>query len=199
MKATILVPLIALLFPSALAVEDNAALQAAMAERTKEARARQEPLALELESMLGDETKITLYSIEPNENYHWRAEGKKDGIDIFRDRPIRGSIAISDRKEAEALVRALIARMRESHGTVLPCFIPHHGLKIERGQKKIDLLICFGCLEGIAYGAYAANGFPVTDAPEAAFNDALTRHKLPLPRSPNQTSEPTAASGRGSP
>jgi len=179
---------------AAAAGDDSPELKAAIRERIKEVRARQEPLALELEAMLGPETKIVIYSLDPHEVEGWAFSGKKNGTDVLRGFPIRGRAVVGERKEAEELLRALIAGIRESDGTVASCFIPHHGLTIERGAKKVDLVICFTCLEGLAFGAYASNQYLVTDTPLALFNAALERRKLPRPEVPNQTPEPTPMS-----
>ena len=182
-------------FVSAVAAgEDSPELKAAIRERIKEVRARQEPLALELEAMLGPETKIVLYSLDPHEVEGWAFSGKKNGTDVLRGFPIRGRAVVDERKEAEELLRALIAGIRESDGTVASCFIPHHGLTIECGAKKMDLVICFTCLEGLAFGAYASNQYLVTDTPLTVFNAALERHKLPLPEMPNKAAQTTPGS-----
>ena len=186
--------------PAIMVGKESPELKAAIQERIKEVRARQAPLALELEAMLGTETKLTLYSLDSHEDERWTSSGKKNGVDVLRGYPIRGRAVVSGKKEIEEIVRSLIAGIRESDGTVAACFIPHHGLTIEHGEKKIDLVICFTCFEGLAFGAYASSQYLVTDTPLTVFNAALQRHKLPLPeKKPNQSSEPTAPSGRGSP
>ena len=185
-------------FSATAAGEDSPELKAAIRERIKEVRARQEPLAIELEAMLAADTKLTFYSLQPNEDERWAFTGKKNGIDVLRGYPIRGRAVVSGKKEIAEIVRSLIAGIRESDGTVASCFMPHHGLTIERGEKKIDLVICFTCLEGLAFGAYASNQYLVTDTPLTVFNAALERHKLPLPEVPNseRSAAPERAAGR---
>ena len=143
--------------------------------------------------MLGAGTKLTLYSLDPHEDERWVFSRKKNGVEVLRGYPIRGRAVVSEKKEVEEIVRSLIMGIRASDGSVSSCFIPHHGLTIERGEKKLDLVICFTCFEGLAFGAYTSNQYLVTDTPLAVFNTALKRHSLPLPEEkPNQTPEPTS-------
>lgn len=182
MKTIRLGILATLLWSAGSAADDRAATFAAVeAKRAGEARAQQEPLAREVEAMLGDDTKLTLYSVKPTSEFDWMAQGKRNGVDIFRSHPVRGYAAITDKAEIRELLQALIKGMRDSDGAIASCFLPHHGLTIEHAGKKVDLLICFSCLFGESYGAYSANGFPISEKPLAVFNEALARHRLPLP------------------
>jgi hypothetical protein len=185
MKAiTVAILLISSTLSVAADVQLSARELAVLAQRAKEVHMRQEPLAKELETLIGADTKVTLYSVDPKIDYSWQSEGKRNGVDVFRDRPIRGYAEIEDKDEMLTLIRDIIAGIRQSDGRVAACFDPHHGLTIVRGAKKVDLLICFTCLNGQAFGAYAGNEFLVTSSPLKKFNESLLKHHLPLPTVP---------------
>jgi hypothetical protein len=66
-------------------------------------------------------------------------------------------------------------------GGVAECFEPYYGITIEKGDRKIDVLVCFMCLQAEVYGAYAGNGFVLSGAHANVFVAAAKAHGLGLP------------------
>jgi hypothetical protein len=151
------------------------------ADWTNDVRTRQEPLVDELESMLGRDTKMTLFAVDPTENVNGAPDGTWLGKKMFRGHVIRSSAPIEDAREQEALIHALTDGMRETDGTVAACFDPYFGLTIEKGDRKIDVLVCFMCLNGRVYGAYSRGDFILSNAHVDAFLSAAKAHGLGLP------------------
>lgn len=157
-------------------------IELAKAEYAKTIRARQQPMIDELEAMLGSDTKLTLFAIDPNDNaFRATGDGMWKGRKLFRGHIVRSSALIDDGREREVLVHALTDGMRETDGTIAPCFEPYFGLTIERGDKKIDIVVCFSCLQAHVYGAYADDGFILANTHADVFIASAKRHGLGLP------------------
>lgn len=82
--------------------------------------------------------KVTLYSIDPNDNAKQQEES-------FRGRPVLGKVEIqtpAQRKELVAALKDGIARRPEHYAK---CFEPRHGLRIVDKDKMTEYVICFSC------------------------------------------------------
>ena len=152
------------------------------ADYAKQVRARQQPMVQELEGMLGNNAKVTLFSIDPQDN-GWRADpdGTWCGRPLFRGHIVRASSPIIDHGEQRAIVLALTDGIRESYGSVASCFEPYFGLTLQKGDKKIDIVVCFMCLNAKVYGAYAESYFILSRSHSDVFIESAKRHKLSLP------------------
>jgi hypothetical protein len=151
-------------------------------EHAKLVRLREQPMVDELEGMLGDDTKMTLFAIDPTENeYRADPDGSWMGRKMFRGHIVRGSAGIDDSKERADLVHALTEGIRETDESVAACFDPYFALKIERGIRKIDIVVCFDCLTARMYGAYADNSFILAGTHVGVFLDSAKQHDLSLP------------------
>jgi hypothetical protein len=144
-------------------------------------RTRQRPMIDELESMLGNDTKVTLYAVDPARIFNGDPDGTWYGKKMFRNHIVKSSAAIENHRECETLVHALTDGMRETQGGFDSSFEPFFGLTIERGNKRIDVLVCFTCMRAFVYGAYAGDSFILDNAHEDAFFDSAKKHGLGLP------------------
>jgi hypothetical protein len=141
---------------------------------------RQHNLVIELEEIAAQDPQVTLYTTQTEPNTSWIQEGKTEWVDVFREYPIIGKAEVTNREDRNALLQALIRGIRESDGATVMCFEPRHALTISTKEKRIDILVCFECLQGGVWGAYSAKGFVTTHAPAIVFNKIAATYKLPV-------------------
>jgi len=98
----------------------------------------------------------------------------------FHDYPVlgRADVPAADRP---ALVAALYRALNENNDTVASCFSPRHGLRVEKGDRTVDLVICFECLQIEGHGADPSKetGGLTSESAEPTFDALLTRLGLP--------------------
>lgn len=128
----------------------------------------------DLRHFLESADEFTLYSIRP--------EFERDGTNTFFQYPILGQIKIGKTVERTNLVTALNDGIA---GGCIPadCFDPRHGIRVVQNGVAVDFLICFECGEIQVFSSQGTNwSFPVCHTPIAAFNDALKKAGVPLPK-----------------
>lgn len=81
---------------------------------------------------------------------------------------IRGAARVPTVDRRQELTRALIAANREGNGWAL-CFDPHYAVRVSRGGRTLDFLICFWCgnVRVVAPGSDAVT-YPFGGAPAPA-------------------------------
>jgi hypothetical protein len=114
-------------------------------------------------AILDHADKLTLYELDPTQR------GKSTAGKTFWEYPVVSEKDVTDPKEREELVQTLYGCMAEQK-VGARCFVPHHGLRAVRGDKSVDLVLCFTCQWiHIHYGGktkvalLAARGMPVYD------------------------------------
>jgi hypothetical protein len=106
---------------------------------------------------------LTLYELDPTQR------GKVAAGKTFWQYPVVSEKDVTDPKERAELIQTLYGCMAEQK-VGARCFVPHHGLRAVRGDKTVDLVLCFTCQwVHIHYGGktkialLAARGMPVYD------------------------------------
>ena len=134
----------------------------------------QKALADSFRSLLRPESRVFLYAMDPRLP---RGRGRKRA-DLFHGYRVLGRAEIKDTDEKQALLDALAEGITSSDGVIAYCFEPRHALRIQTGAARVDLNICFECLQIFPHGLNGDRGIPVTRAPEAVFDAALKKHGL---------------------
>jgi len=104
----------------------------------------------------------------------------------FHEHPILGSTTLTG-DAANRLVAALEEGASEPTFGPAACFLPRHGLRVEAGRSRVDLVICFQCnsarvyVEGDVQEAAANSYYLPGHSPQAALNKILTDAGVPLP------------------
>ena len=114
--------------------------------------------------------RMILYSIETLPD---------GGVNTFHDYPIVGQTEIADVKTRRALVAHIyhgIATHRDAAG----CFDPRHAIRASKGDKTVDLVICFSC-SGIEvhYGKEIGRG-NTSETPQNFYDSVLEKAGVPL-------------------
>lgn len=92
---------------------------------------------------------------------------------------ILGSIAITNRNEQQELISSLQKSLQLSAGKRYACFNPHHALRMKRGDKSADLIICFDCV-AMHENSPQQRILWIDRSQRTNFDAALIRHGLPI-------------------
>lgn len=92
---------------------------------------------------------------------------------------ILGSIAITNRNEQLELMSSLQKSLQLSAGKRYACFDPHHALRMKRGNKSADLIICFQCV-AMHENSPQQRILWIDRSQRTNFDAALIRHGLPI-------------------
>jgi hypothetical protein len=136
--------------------------------------AAQKALADSLSSLLRPESRVFLYAMHP-ELPRGRARKRAE---MFHGYRVLGRTEIKDQSERQALLDALAEGVASSNGVIAYCFEPRHALRIETGDTRVDLNICFECLQIHPVGFHGDRAIPVTRAPEGIFDASLKKYGL---------------------
>ena len=104
-------------------------------------------------SVLDSADAITLYSIDGNDYFPPEKKPKTD--EEFHSYPVLGKVEITEAPKLSQLVAALKESIDE-HGGGAKCFWPRHGVRVLRGNRWVDYVICFQC--GNVYEYTSASG-----------------------------------------
>jgi len=114
-----------------------------------------------------------LLSLEPSPRKYY--EVTKTNLpkgDDFHEYTALRKTEITSREERAALLKALHNGISSSDGAVAACFNPRHGIHAILGEKTVDLVICFECLQIRVYGGVRAT-VTTTRSPEVTFDKFL--------------------------
>lgn len=72
--------------------------------------------------------------------------------DGFHGYEVLGRAPLEDPGDRARLVALLEQGVNESDGMVAACFNPRHGIRTEREGERVDVVICFECLQIVVHG-----------------------------------------------
>jgi hypothetical protein len=124
-------------------------------------------------AILDKATEYEIYSLDPS------VEGVKDG---FHGWKVLGKTTVKDAKRTD-LLKALAKGVDENKGEAAKCFIPRHGIRARDGDKTVDLVICFQCLQVYVYYDKSEKRdamFLTSRSPEESFDSVLKAAGVPL-------------------
>ncbi len=118
--------------------------------------------------------QFELLSLEP-------LDGQVDDEDGFHGWKVLGRTTL-DQQTRLNLVAALKKGVAEIGGAA-SCFRPRHGIRVKHDDKVFDFVICFECMQVETYAdSSEGGGFLVSRSPQPAFDEALRRASIPLPK-----------------
>jgi hypothetical protein len=124
--------------------------------------------------------KFYLYSLEPSPLGVTDAIAKTSA-ETFHGHVILGEMEIRDAVTRRKLVAAFNRGVSDHDGSVAACFIPHHGIRIQKGKHVVDLVICFKCAQvQTYYDGDQTEMIAISTSPRAVFNEVLDRAHIPL-------------------
>jgi len=135
-------------------------------------RATDGPIRRSDRQVLDHSEKFILYSLleeppDPDENKL-----------KFHDYVILGQIQVVAAQDRAELLAALYESAGK--GEAAGCFVPRHGIHAVRGNKTVDLLICFQCGHLHIYGEHGVYYTSITHSPLSVFDRTLSAKGVPL-------------------
>lgn len=142
------------------------------------------PIPAPVEAAFAKADEVTLLSLDPNSAYGRIPEGTPKDAEQFHKSVVLGKTVVADPAVQKTLFEALRKGVNEHDGSVAGCFIPRHGLRIKTGDRTVDLVICFECMQVAVYENDKSVGqnLLISRSPSEAFNKALRDAKVPLPK-----------------
>ena len=90
----------------------------------------------------------------------------------FHSWPVVKQKEITDPNTRKQLTGALFQAMADQKAGAL-CFVPHHALRVVRGKKTVDLVLCFTCQWVDIYHGGKTKRAPLSAKPMALYDRAL--------------------------
>jgi hypothetical protein len=131
-----------------------------------------------VQTVLENADTFTLFSINPEPDFEHKAK------DTFQNHAIWGQVKIRSAATRKELIDALNKGIGASGGEEALCFNPRHAIRAEKGDKTVELLICFECRQIYITSTWATNVIVITTTPDpaATLNEVLKRAGIPLPK-----------------
>lgn len=135
------------------------------------------PVESPLWSVLGEADSWTILRIDPSPMDLYEVDGEAPPSDAaFHGYPELARTELADPDALRELLTGLEAGIAGNDSMVAACFNPRHGVIAESGGRRIDLLICFECLQIQVFDGEGENveDALTTEAPAAVFNRVFT-------------------------
>lgn len=133
-------------------------------------------LPIEDQQVLDKGQKFILYSLHPRPMEVDPQELKTKPV--FHGYMVLGQTQVTAANTRKRLLDALY----DVVGAGVPnmCFNPRHGIRAIRGNKTVDLVICFECKQVEIYDEGGKRATTVAGSPLPVFDKVLTKAKVPL-------------------
>lgn len=93
--------------------------------------------------------------------------------ELFRGHHVLGRVAVAEPGAREQILGAVYGSVSDP-GFRLTCFRPRHAIRAVRGDRVVDVVVCFECLRGIAYEGEKQADFTLTHAGAARLTEFLS-------------------------
>lgn len=133
--------------------------------------------------------QLTLYSIDGNRRIveatkeaqeELPKDATKDPEEQFHTFPVLGKVDVKDPEKRKEILTAFQEGIDRSDGTMNKCFWPRHGIRVVKGQRTIDYVICFECLQFEKHEGSSESNRAITRIPQTLFNQVLKDAGVPL-------------------
>jgi len=108
-----------------------------------------------VEQRLKSATSLELLALDPVPS-QMQPESDRE---VFHGHAVLGRAQLDDLAKCEQLVRLVLKGIRDSDGTAAWCFDPRHGLRLQSDSGELDILICYECMQIVAYESVPDAGF----------------------------------------
>jgi hypothetical protein len=121
-----------------------------------------------------------LFTDEKSDSPTTNTEPKRDTRELFHDYPVLGRTEIKDPKRRSELLNALYRGVEKYRGAIPSCFEPRHGIIATNGTNKVELVICFECVQVAEYADGNYSWSLMSKEPRDLFNRTLAEAGVPL-------------------
>lgn len=142
-------------------------------------------LPAEVENLLTNADEFTLFSINPDPDFNHQS------TNTFQGHAILGQLDVKSVGTRTKLIAALDTGIAQeakiqAGGAYwsVACFNPRHGIHASKGDKSVELLICFECAQIQIHSSDGKDWYfclPIGEQP-GIFNDVLKEAGVPLPK-----------------
>jgi hypothetical protein len=133
-------------------------------------------IPMDEQQLLGQSQRFILYSLHPHpmelDAHELQTKPTFHGYLILGQTQINNPTTKSD------LLAALYDGLGK--GDFLGCFNPRHGIRAVRGNKTVDLVVCFQCLQIEIYDERGKRTVTVSSSPKTIFNRVLSEAHVTL-------------------
>ncbi|HYS03626.1 MAG TPA: hypothetical protein VEW47_00390 [Candidatus Dormibacteraeota bacterium] len=120
-------------------------------------------------AVLAGADRLELLSLDPEAPLRSSSKG-------FHGFKILGKTVITSEDDRRRLFFALNKGEAETSGMLASCFNPRHGIRASKHGQMVDLVICFECLQVVAYlNNDKAGGFLTSKSPQPVFDSLLSK------------------------
>jgi hypothetical protein len=130
-----------------------------------------------------DPDDVILFSIDGKAMREPEEFGKPSDRELLYECPVLGRTAVTDPALRRQVVAAVRRDIGAAQGEQASCFVPRHVLRVTKGGRTVDLVICFECHNYRAYadGTHIAGGAPsVGNRSQKLLNRVLAADGVPL-------------------
>jgi hypothetical protein len=142
----------------------------------------EKPLPADVVAILENADEFQLLSLKPLSQMRG-GTAKWGDKERFRDEGVVGKVILKDAKERQRIIEALYGAIRgQEHRASAGCFWPHHGIRARKGDKAVDIVICFHCSQAYVHTDKGKGHRVISDLYHFGreFDVVLTRHGVRL-------------------
>ena len=121
------------------------------------------------QSTLEGSGEITLYSLKP------QSVPLTSRVETFRGYPIVKRVVLRGGEKAKILGKLYTSLAEDAEPA--RCFLPRHGIRAVKGDRYVDLVICFECRQAVSYVDGSKGGAVLSGSAQTSFDAALNRVK----------------------
>ena len=121
-------------------------------------------LATDTVEILAAPDAMVIYALHPH-----RLPGQSDPesailADTFHDFVIIGEAAVPETSVRRRVLELVDEGVSQHNGISALCFTPRHGVRVQKGESTVDLVICYECFSLKIYGPGGHTGQALTDS-----------------------------------
>lgn len=144
-----------------------------------------EPIPRSVAAALDAPDEFVLYSLDPDllgrDEEQRKLAPKPYTGPMFRGLPVVGQTLIKDTETQKKLVAAFRRGVADYDGSVGKSFIPHHGIRVRKGDQTVELVVSFMCSQvRVSENGIGGRELYISTSPRKAFNEVLRAAKVKL-------------------
>jgi hypothetical protein len=136
-------------------------------------------------SLPDDPDELVLFSVDGMALVNGpKDRGPTNGRELLYGYPVLGQVRITDPELRQEVLAAVKADIRAGSQDQNKCFFPRHVLRVTKGHRTTDVVICFQCHSYLLYpdGLGRSDLTPPIDSrSQPLLNKVLTDAGIPLP------------------
>jgi hypothetical protein len=121
------------------------------------------------QTTLETSAEITLYALKP------QSVPLTSRVEAFHGYPILDRVVLRGEEKAKLLGKLYTSIAEDAEPA--RCFIPRHGIRAVKGDRSVDLVICFECQQVDSYVDGNRGGSTISKSSQPYFDEVMKRQK----------------------